>query len=137
MSFFASDQSTGASSLAAFTQNHHETATVDITTLDIALREYGIEQVRLLKIDAEGFDKHVLEGFPWDRTKPAAIMCEFEDRKTKPLGYTTADMADLLAVISSMKDDCVLHAGEERPRGWWRDLADASFTLVVGSALPG
>ena len=96
VSFFASDQSTGASSLAAFTQNHHETATVDITTLDIALREYGIEQVRLLKIDAEGFDKHVLEGFPWDRTKPAAIMCEFEDRKTKPLGYTTADMADLL-----------------------------------------
>ncbi len=32
--------------------------------------------MRLLKIDAEGFDKHVLEGFPWDRTKPAAIMCE-------------------------------------------------------------
>ena len=25
-----------------------------------------------------------------------------------------ADMADLLAVISSMKDDCVLHAGEEK-----------------------
>ncbi len=97
VTFFSSDQSTGASSLAAFTQNHHEAATVDVTTLGLALSEYGIEQVRLLKIDAEGFDKHVLEGFPWDRTQPAAIMCEFEDRKTKPLGYTTAEMADLLA----------------------------------------
>ncbi len=96
VSFFASDQSTGASSLAAFTQNHHEAATVDITTLSLALGEYGVDQVRLLKIDAEGFDKHVLEGFPWDRTMPAAIMCEFEDRKTKSLGYTTGEMADLL-----------------------------------------
>lgn len=97
VSFFASDQSTGASSLAAFTEGHREAAKVDVTTLDLALDDYRIRHVRLLKIDAEGFDLHVLEGFPWDRTQPAAIMCEFEDRKTLPLGYTATDMAAFLA----------------------------------------
>lgn len=95
--FFASDQSTGASSLAAFTQSHREATKVDVTTLGLALEDYRVANVRLLKIDAEGFDKHVLEGFPWDRMQPSAIMCEFEDRKTLPLGYTAADMADMLA----------------------------------------
>ena len=94
--FFASDQSSGASSLAAFTESHHQAARVDVTTLAIALKEHRAQGVRLLKIDAEGFDKHVLEGFPWDSARPAAIMCEFEDRKTIPLGYTAADMARLL-----------------------------------------
>jgi FkbM family methyltransferase len=94
--FYTSDQSSGVSSLAAFTAVHKETDTVDVTTLSIALKEHGIESVRLLKIDAEGFDKHVLEGFPWDRMKPSVIMCEFEDRKTLDLGYSTADMAQYL-----------------------------------------
>ena len=95
--FYTSDQSSGASSLAAFTAVHKETETVNVTTLSIALKEHGVESVRLLKIDAEGFDKHVLEGFPWDKTKPAVIMCEFEDRKTLDLGYSTGDMAEYLA----------------------------------------
>lgn len=94
--FFASGQSTGASSLAAFTEAHNEAASVDVTTLTLALAEHRVSDVRLLKIDAEGFDKHVLEGFPWDKTTPAVVMCEFEDRKTTPLGYTCADMAALL-----------------------------------------
>ncbi len=94
--FYTSEQSTGASSLAAFTALHKEAETVDVTTLSVALKEHGVESVRLLKIDSEGFDKHVLEGFPWDRMKPSVVMCEFEDRKTLDLGYSTNDMAQYL-----------------------------------------
>ena len=38
-------------------------------------------------------DLMVLKGLPWDRIQPDAIMVEFEDRKTRPIGYSTSDMA--------------------------------------------
>jgi FkbM family methyltransferase len=38
------------------------TYTVPITTLDLYAREHSIERVDYLKIDAEGYDLHVLEG---------------------------------------------------------------------------
>lgn len=51
-----------------------------------------------LKIDTEGFDYFVLKGFPWDRSglKPGIILCEFEDSKTRPLGYDWKVMADFI-----------------------------------------
>jgi hypothetical protein len=52
--------------------------------------------VDFLKIDTEGHDLFVLQGFPWERNRPQVIECEFEDLKSKPLGYTTKDMADFL-----------------------------------------
>ncbi|MEM8758228.1 MAG: FkbM family methyltransferase, partial [Planctomycetota bacterium] len=96
VSFYSTGESSGASSLAAFTAGHEEAATVEVTTLDRALAEHGVQRVRLLKIDAEGFDLRVLEGCPWDRVMPDAVMVEFEDSKTLPIGYSTADMADYL-----------------------------------------
>ncbi len=95
--FYASADSSGASSLAAFTAAHEESTSVDVTTLETALTEHDVHRVRLLKVDAEGFDLMVLKGMHWDRIQPDAIMVEFEDRKTKPIGYTTEDMAAYLA----------------------------------------
>jgi len=99
MDFFSTDESSGASSLSAFTGGHELSATVDVTTLDIALAEHGVEAIRLLKVDAEGFDLMVLKGLPWDRLQPDAIMVEYEDRKTQNLSkdpYSTAEMAEYL-----------------------------------------
>jgi FkbM family methyltransferase len=94
--FFGSDVSTGISSLAAFHDSHEERATVAVTTLaDVAATE-GLDRVDFLKIDTEGFDLFVLRGFPWDRLAPAAIVCEFEDAKTVPLGYDYRDLAAFL-----------------------------------------
>ena len=96
VALYSTDESSGASSLSAFTSKHEQAATVEVTTLSDAFERHGVERVRLLKVDAEGFDKMVLESLPWDRLKPDAIMVEFEDRKTVPLGYTTADMAQVM-----------------------------------------
>jgi FkbM family methyltransferase len=97
VSFFASTESTGASSLRAFTPGHAERGTVEVTRLDTALAEHGVDAVRLLKIDAEGYDLMVLRGAPWGQIRPDVVMVEFEDRKTEPLGYRVEAMADLLA----------------------------------------
>jgi FkbM family methyltransferase len=96
VSFFTSEQSTGISGLSAFHETHHESQKVDITTLTEFFQDRTMPEVDFLKIDTEGHDLFVLQGFPWDRRKPAIIECEFEDVKTVPLGYTFHDLARFL-----------------------------------------
>lgn len=96
VSFFASEQSTGISGLSAFHETHQESQKVDITTLTEFFEDKSLPEVDFLKIDTEGHDLFVLQGFPWERGKPAVIECEFEDTKTVPLGYTFHDLARFL-----------------------------------------
>jgi FkbM family methyltransferase len=94
--FYSSDESTGISTLSPFRKSHEECAKVSVTTVADVCREYGLDRVDYLKIDTEGFDLMVLKGVPWERLKPAAIECEFEDNKTLKLGYTFHDIAGFL-----------------------------------------
>ena len=96
ISFFTSEQSTGISGLSAFHETHHESQKVDITTLTEFFHDKSMPAVDFLKIDTEGHDLFVLQGFPWERGQPAVIECEFEDTKTVPLGYTFHDLASFL-----------------------------------------
>lgn len=96
VSFFTSEQSAGISGLSAFHETHVETQKVDITTLTEFFEDKPLPGVDFLKIDTEGHDLFVLQGFPWERGKPAVIECEFEDTKTVPLGYTFHDLAGFL-----------------------------------------
>lgn len=96
VSFFTSEQSTGISGLSAFHETHQESQKVDITTLTEFFQDKPLPAVNFLKIDTEGHDLFVLQGFPWERGKPAVIECEFEDAKTVPLGYTFHDLARYL-----------------------------------------
>lgn len=96
VSFFTSEQSTGISGLSAFHETHQESQKVDITTLTEYFRDKPMPMVDFLKIDTEGHDLFVLQGFPWERGKPAVIECEFEDAKTVPLGYSFHDLARFL-----------------------------------------
>lgn len=94
--FYSSEESTGISGLSAFRDTHREAQRVDTVSLKDYFAGQDMPAVDFLKIDTEGHDLFVLQGFPWDRNKPRVIECEFEDLKTKPLGYTTKDMADFL-----------------------------------------
>lgn len=94
--FFASDESSGISGLSAFRETHREVSRVKLTTLRKVLNDEKVSHVDFLKIDTEGHDLFVLRGFPWERLKPDVVLCEFEDYKTKPLGYGYQTMGDLL-----------------------------------------
>ena len=94
--FYSSPESRGISSLHPFHKSHTETCKVSTTTIADFVREKDLHHIDYLKIDAEGYDLLVLKGVPWDSIKPNVIMCEFEDSKTKSLGYTMHDMAHYL-----------------------------------------
>ncbi len=95
---YRSKESNGISGLSAFHPSHHPAEEVNVTTLEYFFDEQGFahQDIDFLKIDTEGFDLHVLKGIPWHRISPRLILCEFEDSKTIPLGYTFHDLANFL-----------------------------------------
>lgn len=97
--FYSSSESDGISSLSAFRPTHVETARVDVTTLRRVLAELPFSAVDFLKIDAEGHDLFVLRGFPWEKYTPQIVLCEFEDSKTRPLGYEHSELGDFLLSV--------------------------------------
>lgn len=96
LDFFGSDVSSGISGLSAFHDSHEKRQTVDATTIADAMTHHGLSHVDFLKVDTEGHDLFVLKGVDWQRA-PDVIVCEFEDRKTRPHGYGVADMVSYLA----------------------------------------
>jgi FkbM family methyltransferase len=93
--FYTSADSSGISGLLSFDESHKATGTISITTLKHVIAEYEVKQIDFLKVDTEGLDLMVIRGLP-DAVMPKAIVCEFEDRKTKSLGYVYSDLADEL-----------------------------------------
>lgn len=91
LDFYASDVSTGISGLHAFHPSHTKIDTVDATSVALVMEERGLAKVDFLKIDTEGHDLFVLKGVDWS-SPPDVITCEFEDRKTKPLGYSVIEI---------------------------------------------
>ena len=94
--FYRSELSEGISGLSVFDKTHRRDGSVDTTTIKAFCEEKQIDQIDYLKIDAEGFDFFVLKGVDWNKIKPAVIICEFEDGKTEPLGYSLNMMASFL-----------------------------------------
>jgi FkbM family methyltransferase len=97
LTLYTSEESSGISSLRPFRDSHKPAVTVRTKTLRTFCAERHISEVDFLKIDTEGFDLFVLKGFPFDQLRPRIILCEFEDSKTLPLGYSYKDMGDYLA----------------------------------------
>ena len=94
--FYISDISSGISGLSNFHESHKSNGTVDTITLTQYCSDENITLVDFLKIDTEGFDLFVLKGFPWSKISPKVIVCEFEDNKTLPLGYSYHEMAKFI-----------------------------------------
>jgi len=96
ITFYRSEESTGISGLSAFRSSHVPAEKISVTTLSNIIQEYQLTDIEFLKIDTEGFDLFVLKGLDWNRTTPRAILCEFEDSKTLPLGYSFHDLVEFL-----------------------------------------
>ena len=96
VNFYTSAESSGISSLSSFHSSHQPIAQVKTTTLANVINNENISQVDFLKIDIEGHDLFALKGFPFKKLRPEVILCEFEDYKTVPVGYTYKDLGDFL-----------------------------------------
>jgi FkbM family methyltransferase len=133
-------ESTGASSMIPFTPAHVLSGTVTTVTLSDYCNEQGIRKLDFLKIDAEGFDYMVLQGFPFDRIRPRWILCEFEDRKTVPLGNTLHDMGNLLTgmgyhVFMSEWHPVIRYGVKHRWRRFVRWPSEPATPLAWGNLL--
>jgi FkbM family methyltransferase len=93
---FRSSLSTGISGLSKFHDSHEPADRVDTVSLTQAMAEHGLTRVDFLKVDTEGHDLFVLRGIDWELSAPTTIMCEFEDLKTRPLGYDYDTLASYL-----------------------------------------
>jgi FkbM family methyltransferase len=96
VALFTSAVSTGISGLTAFHSSHLHTSTVNTVRLATLCAELDIKRIDLLKVDVEGFDLSVLRSHEWNRVRPAVVMCEYEDRKTIPLGHTSSAVVSFL-----------------------------------------
>jgi FkbM family methyltransferase len=97
VAYYTSDVSSGISGLSKFHESHKSTHTVKTIRLRDIVSENAINKIDLLKIDTEGHDLFVLMGYDWNSTEsPECIVCEFEDKKTLPLGYTVVDIVAFL-----------------------------------------
>lgn len=94
--FYTSTSSKGIPSLLKFNNSQVPSYEVDTITLKDFVIDNDISAIDFLKIDVEGYDLMVLEGFDFSKFKPRVIMCEFEDKKTVLLDYTVKDMGNFL-----------------------------------------
>jgi FkbM family methyltransferase len=94
---YRSNVSPGISGLSVFHASHYFSEHIDTTKLSIVIQENDVSNIDFLKIDTEGYDFFVLKGNDWKKFMPRILMCEFEDRKTIPLGYNFHDMACYLS----------------------------------------
>ncbi len=92
VTFYRSALSTGISGLSAFDPSHRAEDRIEVTTLAAVIAARSIAAVDFLKIDTEGHDLFVLRGFPWQQLRPRLVLCEYENRKTEPLGYRYEDL---------------------------------------------
>ncbi len=97
LEFYTSEVSTGISSLNPFHASHVAAQKVETVTLNTALTEQSFGEIGFLKVDVEGHEMDVLEGFDLSLWSPDVIMLEYEDRKSQKLGYTTIDLITKLA----------------------------------------
>lgn len=94
--FYTSTSSSGIPSLLKFDENQVPSHEVNTIMLKNFVKSNNIKKIDFLKIDIEGYDLMALKGFDFSNFKPRIIMCEFEDIKTKLLGYSTKDMSKFL-----------------------------------------
>jgi FkbM family methyltransferase len=120
---YVSDVSDGITALSTFHYSHCFSEYVEVTTLELFLEGKELQEIDFMKIDTEGYDYFVLKGNNWDKFKPRIIMCEYEERKSLPLGYSTTDLLQFLhdlgyRMIISELDPVNEYGNQQRWRGF-------------------
>jgi FkbM family methyltransferase len=94
---YTSQESSGISSLLNFHQSHVASDSVQTDTLQNQIDTNGISNIKVIKIDTEGYDLNVLKGIDFSKCQEVeVIICEYEDQKTEKLGYFTSDIIEHL-----------------------------------------
>ena len=111
-----------------FSDSHDNSEITTVTTLEIYCDEKNISEIDYLKVDAEGYDKLVLEGLNWSKICPRLIMCEYEDRKTIQLYYTKDYLINFLTdkgyhIILSVWKPIISYGGAHR----WQQILLSDF----------
>lgn len=94
--FYGSNRSTGISGLLHFDESHEVVASVEVSTLDVVLRDRGISSIDFLKIDTEGHDLAVLRGADLEALAPAIIVAEFDQFKANHGGHSLGEIEEYL-----------------------------------------
>ena len=97
LKFFNSSVSAGISSIHNFHKDHKFSHEVETITLADFMEEKNICNVDFLKIDTEGNDLFVLQGYPFENYKPRIIIAEFDEQKTHAVNYSYQAIGDLLS----------------------------------------
>ncbi|MEO9971925.1 MAG: FkbM family methyltransferase [Hyphomonadaceae bacterium] len=132
--FYRSAISSGISSLTAFHESHEAGPSVAVTTLDAVINSAGLTEVDFLKVDVEGHEMDVLDGFDLGALRPRAIMLEFEDGKVVGSSNLLKALAERLLAhdyhvyISEWHQ--VVEYGCDHD---WRQLAAYPASLAEGS----
>lgn len=144
VAFFASDESTGISSLSAFRDTHQEVAQISTTTLDTVREDHGIDHIDFLKIDVEGHEMAVLKGLDFGAVRPRAIVAEFENSKTASQGFNSRDLAEFFAsrnyTVFVSEWHPIIRYGMRHSWRWMRrwpcDIPDSAWGNLVAFAEP-
>lgn len=78
-----------------------KTLSVPVVMLDDYLQHRGIERVDFIKMDVEGAELEVLKGAPQllQRLPRPVILCEVQDIRTRPWGYSAQEIMDFLQAL--------------------------------------
>ena len=85
---------------------------IEVKTLTQLISQYEIENVDLLIIDVEGAELRVLNGFPWESSKPGKIFCELHPYAWKDFDYEGDDLRVFLEKHKYRCIDMYLHEFE-------------------------
>lgn len=72
------------------------TIRVEATTLDALLEELGVVSVALLKIDVEGYEKHVLQGAERALARTQCVLIETVERNLSSFGTSSGEILQML-----------------------------------------
>ena len=86
--FFASGLSSGISGLSAFHDSHELSQKVSVTTLTDFFEKIDMPEIDFLKIDTEGHDLFVLEGFPGADVSHQLLSASLKILKPSHLGIS-------------------------------------------------
>lgn len=96
LNFYESPESKGISSLHKFRSSHTSSYQVNTLSLTDYIEHNKLQNIVFLKIDVEGHEMSVLKSINLLKNRPSIILFEFEDSKTRDLGYGLIDLLRLM-----------------------------------------
>ena len=86
----------GHGSLLPGSTKSEEPPTVAVVTPQLALAPLNVRRPKVLLLSAAGWQKEILDAYPWEEARPDAVLVSVDDNFTPRLGYRGVDLARAL-----------------------------------------